>query len=322
MQVPGRPSGAPPSGAYRTMTTRFDSSCSIADISRNNPAMGANKIKKKTKKSRPVITDRHILYEGAVQEVEADLDFMKRVFRRRHKRPLRLIREDFCGTAKLTAEWISQHPDNRAIGVDFDQPTLDWGIRHHFAPLGDIRKRARLICDDVRAVSGPPVDAIAAFNFSYFIFKERDALRNYYRHARSCLKKGGMLFMDAFGGTQSMTTNHEYRDISGARMPDGTKIPKYVYEWEHRNFDVITNHILCHIHFELHDGTRIEKAFTYDWRLWTLPEMQELLLEAGFSKAEVYIHGWQPDGEADSVFRLRKHYDNEEGWIAYVVGVK
>jgi len=56
--------------------------------------------------------------------------------------------------------------------------------------------------------------------------------------------------------------------------------------------------------------------------LWTLPEIQELLIEAGFQSAEVYLHGWNKDGESDETYRRRKTYENSLGWVAYIVGIK
>jgi len=32
----------------------------------------------------------------------------------------------------------------------------------------------------------------------------------------------------------------------------------------------------------------LDRAFSYYWRMWTLPELQELLQEAGFVKVTVY----------------------------------
>ena len=55
--------------------------------------------------------------------------------------------------------------------------------------------------------------------------------------------------------------------------------------------------MLCHIHFSFPDGSKIKKAFTYDWRLWTLPEIRELLLEAGFQRATVYWEGTNEETE-------------------------
>jgi len=65
----------------------------------------------------------------------------------------------------------------------------------------------------------------------------------------------------------------------------------------------------------------MKKAFTYDWRLWTLPELQELMQEAGFHDVSVYLEGWDDDAdEADGIFRKRKQAENIPGWVGYVVG--
>ena len=87
-----------------------------------------------TNKKRP---DLHWLYEASVQNVDTDLDFGKRVYSKHRKRsPLR-IREDFCGTAKLAARWVQRSRKNAAWGVDFHQPTLDWGIKYNVSGLDD-----------------------------------------------------------------------------------------------------------------------------------------------------------------------------------------
>ena len=68
------------------------------------------------------------------------------------------------------------------------------------------------------------------------------------------------------------------------------------------------------------DGTKMRNAFTYDWRLWTLPELRELLLDAGFATVDVYTEGWDDDeDDTDGIFRKRKWFDNQSAWVAYVV---
>ena len=70
------------------------------------------------------------------------------------------------------------------------------------------------------------------------------------------------------------------------------------------------------------DGTRLRRAFSYDWRFWTLPELRELLEEAGFSSVEVYVEGWdEDDEEGDGVYRRRTFFENQEGWVANIVGL-
>ena len=67
---------------------------------------------------------------------------------------------------------------------------------------------------------------------------------------------------------------------------------------------------------------KLRKAFTYDWRLWTLPEIQELLREAGFASTEVYVDGWDEETEeGDGIYRRRTVLENQAAWVAYVVGL-
>jgi SAM-dependent methyltransferase len=280
------------------------------------------KKKKFLRKLNARTADRHILYEASVQCVEADIDFFERVFKKKRKRPLRYLREDFCGTAALACEFLRRHPDNTAIGVDLDQPTLDWGIRHHVSRLGDAARRLALFNEDVRTVRTPPVDLVAALNFSYSVFKTREELRLYFSQVRRSLNEEGVFILDAFGGTDAMDELEEDRKITSGTLPDGTPLPPFVYVWDQAKFNVVNHHILCHIHFKFHDGSRMKRAFTYDWRLWTLPELQEILLEAGFAKAEVYLEGWDDEeDEADGIFRRRKQFENMAGWVGYVVGL-
>ncbi len=44
--------------------------------------------------------------------------------------------------------------------------------------------------------------------------------------------------------------------------------------------------------------------------------------DVGFKKTSVYLHDFNNNGESDEIFRIRKTYENTEGWIAYVVGIK
>jgi hypothetical protein len=74
-----------------------------------------------------------------------------------------------------------------------------------------------------------------------------------------------------------------------------------------------------HIHFEFPNGSKMKQAFTYDWRLWTLPEICEVLLEAGFSSADVYWENGDDDGEGTGVFRHRARVPQEAAWVAYII---
>ncbi len=267
------------------------------------------------------VPDVHHLYEASVQGVETDLDFAVRIFRNKRKRKPITLREDFCGTASLACEWARRSPKNYACGVDIDQPTLDWGLQHNVPYIGNRSGEIELVCADVLSAKTPSVDLLLALNFSYCIFKTRAQLREYFEVARRNLTETGLFVLDLYGGTEAIEAKLEPRDIAAFTAKDGTEVPAFEYTWDQHLFNVIDHHVLNYIHFDIPNIGKIEKAFTYDWRLWTLPEIQELLLEAGFRTVEVYLHDWDEDGDSDEIYRRRKNYENALGWVAYIVGI-
>lgn len=291
--------------------------------------MGKKKKKKKKKKTRPPVgpvsayaTDRHALYEASVQAPDINLLFVEQTFSARFGRPLRALREDFCGTARLACEWVSWDPAHRAWGVDLDRPTLDWGRQFHLNALGPDAERVDLREGDVRTEVTPAMDATVAFNFSYCIFQERDALKDWAGHVFGGLADQGMLVIDLFGGTEAGEVGVETRMVEDKLGPDGLPIPTFKYFWDQAGYNPLNHHLLSHIHFKLADGTRINKAFTYDWRLWSIPELRDVCREVGFSRVEIYTHGWEDDGTSNDVYRKVEHFQNESAWLAYLVAVK
>ncbi len=268
--------------------------------------------------------DRHALYEAAVQGVEYDLDVFERIYRRHHDgRTFTDLREDFCGTAAIAGAWVTRRRANRAWGVDIDRATLDWARTHRLPHLRAAAERLTLLEQDVRTPTRPAVDLVCAMNFSYWVFKTRAELLAYFRAARRSLKPGGILIANAFGGTDAMKPLVETRRIATSTSADGRIVPGFTYVWEHASFNPIDHHLVCHIHFRFRDGSTMKRVFTYDWRFWTLPEVQELMLEAGFRHAEVYVEGWDDEKDKpDDTYRLRRRFENQEGWLAMVAGVR
>lgn len=268
-----------------------------------------------------VVRDRHYLYTAAVQSVEADLDFFERVYRRRNGKRFESLCEDFCGTAALACEWVRRRAGNRSVGLDLHRPTLDWGRRRYLHALGDDAERVTLLERDVLSGERPRADVVAGLNFSYCIFKDRDTLRGYFRGVRRSLARGGVLVLDLFGGTEANCEDVEERRIPASVAFDGTRVPAFTYVWDQASFNVVDNGIRCHIHFKLRDGSHLKRAFSYDWRLWSIPEVRELLDEAGFADSEVYLEGWDDDeDDTDGIFRRRTRFPNQSGWVAYIVG--
>lgn len=258
-------------------------------------------------------TDRYRLYQRAVQCAEAEIDFVDETFRSLRRRTPVLLREDFCGTAVVACEWVGRRRSNLAIGVDRDPAVLDWGRRHNLSKLkASAAARITLLAEDVMAVHTPRVDVLLAMNFSYWIFKQRGDLRAYFARARAALAEDGVFIIDAYGGYDAFRVLRERTAHRG-----------FTYVWHQAAYNPIDGATTCHIDFTFPDGSRLARAFTYEWRLWTLPELREVLIEAGFSRTTVYWQSWdEMTGEAGADFSPREVGDADAGWIAYLVAEK
>ena len=253
------------------------------------------------------------LYEQSVQEPESEINIIDQIWSEQRGRGATLLREDFCGTAAISIEWVKRREANEAIGVDLDVPTLEW-TKNRLGDRLDDRQLSRidLIEGNVLSTETKKCDTILATNFSYYIFKTRDAVREYYKTVLDGLVEDGLFILDAYGGSDSFKEMTEDRDLDG-----------FTYTWDQNFYDPITGDVINHIHFKFPDGTKIKKAFTYEWRLWTLPEIRELLLEAGFSDTVVYWEGTEEDtGEGDGEWAVSEQGEACEGWVAYIVGIK
>ncbi len=259
------------------------------------------------------LADPHRLYEIAVQSPEAEVDFVDRTYRRLRGRSARWLREDFCGTAAVSCEWVRRHRLNHALGVDLDPEVLAWGRRHNGAALTPgQRQRLEFLEQDVLAVRSRPVDIVLALNFSYWLLRGRQALKDYFEQVRATLAADGIFFLDAYGGYDS------YRVMSEERHLGDPDLGPFTYIWDQASYDPVSGRLVCHIHFAFPDGSRLERAFSYDWRLWSLPEIRELLADAGFSRVTVYWQGWDLDGHPDGHFLPVKTGEPDAGWIAYL----
>ncbi len=257
--------------------------------------------------------DPLILYEESVQNPEYEARNVARFYRTLRKKNPRALKEDFCASFIFACEWIKQGADRTAVGVDLDGRILDWGRKRHLSRLTpEQQKRISLAHDNVLNVTLPKVDIVCAFNFSYFIFKTRESMKTYFRQAYRSLRSDGVFMLDAFGGSEAYLIQEERRKCDG-----------FTYVWEHADYNPINGDILCKIHFEFKDGTKIRNAFKYEWRLWTLPEIQELLLETGFVSVDIYWEGTDGDtGEGNGVYRKSRKGEACNSWVCYIVAAK
>jgi len=237
--------------------------------------------------------------------------FFRELYRELKGRGPKLLREDFCGTFGVCCEWVKLGPDYRAYGRDLGVEPMRWGAEHFLAELSpEQRSRVKIERKDVAAPGGPKTDLILAMNFSYFIFKEREALKAYFVNARRNLHPGGVLAMDCFGGAGVHRPNKER-----------TEHPGFVYYWEQRDFDPVHGTAHCAMHFKPKGRKTFRDAFTYDWRLWSVAEIRDLLAEAGFRRSHVYWEG--DDGETgNGRFARDENGGREEIWIAMILAEK
>jgi len=221
--------------------------------------------------------DRHLLYQQAVQDVEAEIDFVENTWTDLRQRPAVLLREDFCGTAKTACEWVIRDETHHAIGVDMDIEVLEWGKSYNFAELEEDQiERIELLQENVLQTRPGLADIILAMNFSYYLFLTRDLLREYFINALDSLVSDGILFLDAYGGYEAPMVLTEPRECVD---DDGNP---FTYIWDQASFNPIDSCMTCHIHFEFPDKSRMDKAFSYQWRLWTLPEIRGIFVRSRF----------------------------------------
>jgi SAM-dependent methyltransferase len=260
-------------------------------------------------------TDRHLLYQHAVQDVVSEIDFVEQTWSELRQRPAEYLREDFCGTANTACEWVTRYDNHYAIGIDLDEEVLEWGRLNNLAALeADQLERIQILQEDVLETRPGLSDIILAMNFSYYLFLKRDDLRRYFTNALDGLVSDGILFLDAYGGYEAPMILTEPRECVDE---DGNE---FTYVWEQAAFNPINSCMTCHIHFEFPDKSRMDKAFSYHWRLWTLPEIREILYEAGFTKVDIYWEGTDEEkNEGNGIYTPSEIGDADPGWVCYIV---
>lgn len=243
--------------------------------------------------------DRHQLYELAVQQPVLMVSFLVQAYHQLNGREPAVLREDFAGTANLASTWVCRGESCRATAVELDPKLIAWADRHNRRPLGEAGRRLSLVERDVRRCAAK-ADVLTSLNFSHFIYHTRRELLAYLRHARRCLKPEGIFVLDAYGGPGACETGIDERDHGD-----------FLYQWEQASFDPLNNRVVNHIHFAFPDGSRKRRAFTYDWRLWSLAELREALLEAGFTDLHVSFETEDGFGDLDP--------NDMHAWVAYLV---
>jgi hypothetical protein len=267
-----------------------------------------------------MLPNKYALYEASVQSPDVSIEWYVKIFKELRGIYPKFLREDFCGTFALSCEWVKRNRNNRAIGLDLDPEPLEYGKTHHLAKLKpEQRSRMKVFKKNVLERTSPGADVIMAGNFSFFCFQERKTLMKYLRTCVASLKpKQGILVLEMAGGPGMIQKMKEQRTIKRKSSP-------VTYIWDQRSFNPITRNAHYSIHFKFnkgpHRGKIMKHAFTYDWRVWTIPEVRDAMAEAGFSRSVVF---WEASHKGNNTgeYLQTEDGDNAFSWIAYVVGLR
>ena len=265
------------------------------------------------KKTLAEKADKYACYLKSVQSPEHEIDFFEQAYREAYKRKPVTLREDFCGTFSICCHWVSTARNRTAIGVDLDSEPLKWGHQHNLAKLKKHQQsRVKILQQDVRKRNRPQVDILAAQNFSFWIFKTRCEVIEYFKIARANLNSKGIMIMDMMGGGGCYEEDHtDVRTIKKGKKG-------FKYHWKQVSYNPITADGEFHINFKFADGSKMKKAFVYKWRFWTIPEVREMVAEAGFSESRV--HGELEDEEGE--WEIAKDASSDPSWISYIGALK
>ena len=259
-------------------------------------------------------SDKYVLYQRAVQSAEPDVAFLLETYKEIRGASPTHLREDFCGTCLLSAEWVNNGSQFTAECYDIDAEPLNWGRIHNLPALGSSIDRLKQYQEDARTPSRVAPDVRSAQNFSYWVFKTRAEMLEYFTCVHQDLAEDGVFVMDLHGGPESMQELEEETE-----MDDGS----FTYVWDQDSINPITGEAKLHIHFRFPDGSEMKDAFTYEWRLWGLTELKEILQDAGFSSVDCYWEGTDEDGESgNGEFSKSESGEACLSYVAYLVSQK
>lgn len=250
--------------------------------------------------------NRFDLYELCVQNTPAMVRFLLAA----HEGRPRVLREDFSGGAALCRAWVAEG-DRRAIAVDADPVPLK-----RVARVPGVEARPA----DVRRATDR-ADVIAALNFPLGYWHTRGELVAYLKLCRRRLTRGGVFVGDLYGGADAfrpLTMSRNFRGPGGQRVG---------YTWEQEQADPATGLVRNALHFQVTPARgsagkakSLRRAFTYHWRLWSIPEFIDAARDAGFARVDVYDQdAGALDGDGRLHIRPVLGHDLDDNYVVYVV---
>lgn len=255
------------------------------------------------------------LYEQSVQ-TRGDVDYLlEMAIVVMGRVPMRL-REDFCGTHLFAREYVKRDPRFKAIGLDLDPAPIRYGeLAAQKELTREQRSRLKIFKKNVISTTTPLSDWIVACNFSFYTFHERDVLVQYFKKARQSLSKGGIFMLELGGGPGFL------EKLTDRRIFRVSETQKITYLWHQLDFNPVQRRGQYAISFKVNESLKYKHAFQYDWRVWTIPEVRDVLKDAGFNKSVVLVEK-SVRGKATNTYEISETGDHDHSWISYVVGIK
>jgi SAM-dependent methyltransferase len=250
---------------------------------------------------------------ASARSAQAEMRFLDATYRRANggAKPI-VLREDFCGAFANSCAWVMLGPERRAVAVDPDPTQIAYGCVHNRGNLKPPQQvRVQIVQANVYEPGLPKADVIAALGFRHFALKTRVELLTYFRNCLQTLEPGGLLAVDCFGGTEARKAREEPRVGPGA-----------TYAVEQEGFDPLTHEAVFHIHRRRRGDIKRRTVWSSNWRIWTLPELKEALLDAGFDRAWIY---WRREAEGEGEFdfvAVEQVEEEPSSWTSYVVGFR
>mmetsp|Transcript_3539 Transcript_3539/g.5626 ORF Transcript_3539/g.5626 Transcript_3539/m.5626 type:complete len:139 (-) Transcript_3539:158-574(-) len=136
-----------------------------------------------------------------------------------------------------------------------------------------------------------------------------------------------MFVIDTFGGTDTKEECQEIISDHQIKLEDGTK-GEFCYVYEQTRYTPETREMDIAVSFDFVDGSSLQHAFTYSWRIWPFDKVKELLMNAGFSEIRVYKDVTDDSGQYRHAEDPTDHADwtkmcQRENYVsAYILAVK
>lgn len=265
------------------------------------------------------LDEKYNLYKLSVYNPgKIDIEGIKKLFIDLKTRNPSTFREDFCGVFDLSMEWVNSSVYHKATAIDLDNEPTEWSKgEHKYKQMSSNRQnRLTIINDDCRHVDIAPdsIDIAFAGNWSQQILKTRNDMIAYCKNVYDSLSEDGILMID---GITALGFPYEGEAESRVYKYNGCY---YKYIFEQDPVDPFTHLGQCKIHF-IKDN-KIATPFHYPWRSWMLPEMTDILKDAGFKAVRMFAY--VDDDDLEEAFenmqwegREGGYYDVEEVSLDY-----